>query len=94
MGVPFHEVREWSAAEIDLLAGYYKMAPWGDHHANIQRAMHMQMTANVNRDRDEHPEPYVLNDFMPFHKELIPDDSVEPAGLKSMFKSFARKGKK
>lgn len=83
MGIPFHEVRQWSAAEILLYQCYYRIAPWGEERADLRNAMNMAQTANMNRDTTRKPDPYEITDFMPFHegeKEEI--DPLKGAFLK------------
>lgn len=91
MGIPFHEVRQWSAAEILLYQVYYRIAPWGPERSDINAAMLMQQTANMHRNTATHPNPFELNDFMPFSEKPKPDDEAEPAGLRDLFTAMARK---
>ena len=69
LGVPFHEIRNWSSAEIALYRAYWNISPWGEFRADLRNAMSMQLVAEVNRDRKRKPDPYRVQDFMPFHKE-------------------------
>ena len=92
MGIPFHEVRQWSAAEILLYQVYYRSNPWGEERADIRNGMAMCQTANMHRDPQKHPQPFEVTDFMPFAEKQEPEEtSSEPAGLRDLFKGVARK---
>lgn len=89
MGIPFHEVRTWSAAEITLYQCYYRMAPWGEERADIRNAMQMAQTANMHRSKDT--KAFEVSDFMPFSEKPEPPESNEPAGLRAFFTSLTKK---
>ena len=91
MGIPFHEVRQWSSAEILLYQVYYRTAHWGDERADIRSAMSMCQTANMHRDSTKHPAPFEVTDFMPFAEKPEPEESSEPVGLRELFQGLARK---
>jgi hypothetical protein len=95
MGVPFHEVRQWSAAEISLYQVYYRMDPWGEERADLRNGMLLQQTANMHRDTKANPKPFEIYDFMPYSKKpkkvKKEKPGSEPAGLRQMFKSLAKK---
>lgn len=42
------------------------MEPFGEFRAELRHGQRMSMTANMNRDRKETPEPYKPIDFMNF----------------------------
>lgn len=65
LGVPFHEVRTWSAAEITLYQAYFRVQPFGDQRGDILHALSMAQTANLNRGKRE---PYDWREFLPFEK--------------------------
>ena len=90
MGKPFHEVREWSSAEISLFAAYYRIAPWGEERADIRNAMTMAQTANMHRDTATKPQPFEIGDFMPFSDKPEPDKSDGSAGMRDMFKGLGK----
>lgn len=86
MGIPFHEVRQWSAAEILLYQCYYRIAPFGDERADLRNAMQMSQTANMYRDTKTKPDPFEVTDFMPFAERPEPEQTgSEPAGLRDVF---------
>ena len=91
MGIPFHEVRLWSAAEVLLYQCYYRVAPWGEDRADIRNAMGMCQTANMHRDPVRHPQAFEYLDFMPFYEKPETDHESEPVGLRDMFTAMARK---
>ena len=91
MGIPFHEVRLWSAAEILLYQCYYRIAPWGEERGDIRNAMSMAQNANMHRDTSTRPTPYEVSDFMPFmEKPELPEDA-EPVGLREAFMGLSGK---
>jgi hypothetical protein len=53
-----HEFREWQ--------GYDNDQPFGDYRADARIALLTALIANTNRDRERHPDPYSVADFMPF----------------------------
>ncbi len=87
MGIPFHEVRQWSSAELTLYMCYYRISPFGEERADIRNAMRMAQTANLHRDPSRNPAPFEINDFMPF-LERPPEPEVSPAGLRGLFKGL------
>ena len=89
MGIPFDQVRQWSAATITLYQVYYRMAPWGEERADLRNAMTMSQTANMHRDSRRHPKPFAVDDFMPFTEKR--EEGLDEVGLRQMFKSLARK---
>lgn len=68
MGVPFHEVRQWSAAEISLYMAYYREEPFGFARDDIHNAMGLHQVAEMHRDKKTRSEPFTLKDFWPFSK--------------------------
>ena len=90
MGIPFHEVRLWSAAEILLYQCYYRIAPWGEDRADIRNAMNMAQTANMHRDSGTHPKPYEIDDFMPFREREEEPEDVVADDLKDAFMAFKK----
>ena len=70
MGIPFHEVRKWSSAEISLLIAYYREEPWASARADIHNAMQLQQHAEMHRDKSNRKEPFTLRDFWPFNKDV------------------------
>jgi len=90
MGIPFHEVRQWSSAELTLYMCYYRISPWGEERADIRNAMQMAQTANLHRDTARHPNPFEIVDFMPF-REQPPEPKVSRAGLRGLFRGLVGK---
>ena len=94
LGIPFHDVRQWSAAEILLYQVYYRVAPFGEERADIRSAMSMCQTANMHRDSSKHPQPYELNDFMPFaEREEVEQKGKDTPGMREQFQALMRKKK-
>ena len=92
MGIPFHEVRQWSAAEVILYACYYRIAPWGEDRADIRNAMNMAQTANMHRDPTKHPQPFEIDNFMPFREKADEDEDEGDgsAAMRGMFKKASK----
>jgi len=86
MGVPFHEVRQWSAAEISLYMAYYHIAPWGDDREDLRNAMNMQLLAAV------HGNERTIDDFMPFKDKPEKTGGANPA-LRAHLMAIARRSK-
>ena len=95
MGIPFHEIREWSSAEVMLYQCYYRISPWGPERTDINSAMQLSQTANMHRDVQRKPEPYELTDFMPFSEQPEKEDEEVgvPKGLREAFTAMSRKGR-
>ena len=93
MGIPFHEVRLWSAAVISLYQCYYMIEPWGvkrdDYRAAHQNAG-IAAIAGVKKQGDV---PFVTDDFLlSFEsKEKEETENTEPAGLRDAFKALSGK---
>lgn len=69
MGVPFHEVRQWSAAELSLYMAEYRREPFGEARGDIRHARELHQQAEVYRDRKKHPQQYRWQDFLPFKSQ-------------------------
>jgi hypothetical protein len=57
-------VLEAGIAELGLWAAFYQANPFGEHRADLRAATLAALFANVNRDRDKHPEPFRTRDWM------------------------------
>ena len=91
LGIPYSELgQRISASELTLYQVYYRNHPWGEERADIRNAMQMAQTANMHRGKSQ--AAYKLDDFMPFREKPETDETVEPAGLRDMFKAMTRKG--
>ena len=89
LGIPFHEIRNWSSAEILLYQCYYRIAPWGEERADLRNAMSMSMTANMHRDSTRNPKPFEYSDFMPFAERK--EDVLDTQTMKETFSALARR---
>lgn len=65
--IPSRLLAEWQA--------FYHMEQFGGLDADRRAAMIAGTIANAFRDHDQHPEPFILDDFMPSYRE------AEPAGV-------------
>jgi hypothetical protein len=57
-------VLEAGMAELGLWAAFYQVNPFGEHRADLRAGTLAALFANVNRDRDKHPEPFRARDWM------------------------------
>lgn len=71
--IPSRLLAEWQA--------FYSMERFGGLDSDRRAAMIAGTIANAYRDRDRHPEPFTLEDFMPSYTEAEPTgvDSSSPA---------------
>lgn len=53
---------------------YYQVEPFGEERADLRIATLTALTANINRDPDEHPDAYSPIDFAPF---LLPIEQTQ-----------------
>jgi hypothetical protein len=44
---------------------YARLEPFGERRADLRAAIVACMLANIHRDRDIHPEPFEVSEFMP-----------------------------
>ena len=52
----------------------YAARPWGERRADIRSAQICSLLANVHRDKEKKPDPYTLQDFMPFEEKIEDED--------------------
>jgi hypothetical protein len=45
---------------------YASIEPFGEERADVRAGIIASVIANVNRDRKKRPEPFSVQDFMPF----------------------------
>lgn len=45
---------------------YYNVEPFGEYRSELRHGQSMAMTANINRDSKNRPEPFAAVDFMNF----------------------------
>jgi len=69
MGIPFHEVREWPAAELALYMAHYRLRPFGEDGENIRSAMLRAQMANQYRPKERQHNPYQFTEFWPWNVE-------------------------
>lgn len=92
MGIPYHDIRQWSAAEIMLYQCYYRVAPWGAERDDVRNAMSMAQTANMHRDPRSNPTPFGVDEFMPFsERREKPAAVTTTSGLRAAFRTLTRK---
>lgn len=67
LGIPYSRLaEEISSAELSLYMAYDRIDPFGEHRADIRNAQLLQQTAEMHRNREKDPEPYLIDDFIPF----------------------------
>ena len=67
LGIPYSRLaEEISSAELSLYMAYDRIQPFGDYRADIRNAQILHQQAEMHRNREKDPEPYTLNDFIPF----------------------------
>ena len=91
LGIPFHEVRQWSAAEILLYQCYYQLAPWGDDRADIRTANQTAFIAKATGVTKQGGGDFALDDFMPFRDRAETETEGEPVGLRDAFRALTAK---
>jgi hypothetical protein len=73
---------------------YDQLEPFGELRADFRVAQLTSITANVNRDRERRPEPFIPLDFMPYAEqpELEPEElSPEELSLQIKSELFGKK---
>ena len=88
LGIPFHEVRQWSAAEISLYQCYYRLNPWGVERDDIRTANQTAFIASATGVKKQGGGEFTLADFMPFAER---QDGVVDDGRLSMVEAFRMK---
>lgn len=58
-----------SAAEFAEWQEYYKLEPFGEWRGDLRIGVLAALTANMRRNPDVRPEPFVAKDFMPLFDE-------------------------
>jgi hypothetical protein len=76
--VDSQEFTEWQA--------YDRLEPIGEGRLNLILAGLASMTANINRDREARPEPFEVEDFIPYHMRAPapPAREATPAEVAAM----------
>lgn len=64
LGVPFHEIRTWSCAELALYRAFFNYQPFGEDAENHRHALSRATLVNVNKSPRARPQP--PKDFHPF----------------------------
>lgn len=57
--------RRMSAAEFQAWYEFSTLEPLPDARADVHSARHLAMLANIYRNREEHPEPFGVGEFLP-----------------------------
>lgn len=53
-------------SELGLWQALWGVDPWGEQRADRRAAIGHAMFANANRDAAKRPQPFSINDFMPY----------------------------
>ena len=92
MGIPFHEVRQWSSAEILLYQCYYRTNPWGVERDDIRVANQTSFIASATGVKKRGGNDFTIHDFMPFAEKTQEfDENGDPVGLMEAFKAMSGK---
>lgn len=67
-------LRSMTLREFAMWRVEYAARPWGERRADMRSAQICALLAEIHRDRDKHPEPYTLADFMLFKDEPDEDE--------------------
>ncbi len=85
MGVPFHEVRQWSSAEISLYMAYYGIEPWGEYRADLRNALAIKHNLEAAGAKPKFSKSFELTDFLLFWKRKKPSGSALLAKARALF---------
>lgn len=91
LGIPFHEVRQWSAAEILLYQCYYRLEPWGAERDDIRTAQQTAFVASATGVTKEGGDKFTIEDFMLFRNKPDQDESKSDGGRTAFAAMFGRK---
>lgn len=94
LGIPFHEVRQWSAAELTLYQVYYRMQPWGDVRADLRAANQTASIVSASGAKKEGGGRFTIDDFMLKFGKPEKDETGAPAGLREALMSASRLSRK
>lgn len=64
---------ELSRSELGLWAALWQVDPWDPQRADRRAAIGHALYANSNRDSQKRPQPYKVEDFMPY-LDRAPDE--------------------
>ena len=68
---------------------FYQIEPFGDERADYRQALTTCVLANVNRDKNKKPTPYVPEDFMIGKKRQPQEQPWEQ--MKDMLQTFCQR---
>jgi len=92
LGIPFHEIRQWSSAEILLYQCYYRINPWGVERDDIRAANQTNFIASATGVKKRGGGDFTIQDFMPFAERVQEVDELgAPAGMMDAFKAMSGK---
>ncbi len=87
-----------SSQELCEWRAFYTLEPFGDLVADQRHGIGQALAANLQRDAKRRPEPYVPEDFIPWHEKHRRKDSrtngkllSDPKAQASLIKSLFRK---
>lgn len=79
---------ELSSAELALYMAYDRIDPFGEVRGDIRNAMQLRQQAEMHRNKQEHPEPFQLKDFMPQWIQSRKDSDVDTTSMRSKFRNL------
>ena len=85
LGIPFHEIREWSSAELSLYMAYYKLDPWGEYRADVRNALNIKHSLEAQGVKPKGGGKFKLENFMPFLRLPKPDSGKVRSSVRGFF---------
>ncbi len=76
-----------TASQIAEWMAYDNLEPFGEYRSELRHGQSMAMTANMNRDSKERPEPYGAMDFMNYI-ERPAEKKLSLEEVNSIFQGF------
>jgi len=90
LGIPFHEIREWSSAELSLYMAYYKLDPWGEHRADLRNALSIKHNLEAQGVKPKGGGKFKLENFMLFLCKAKPDTAKVRSSVRGFFASLKK----
>lgn len=67
LGIPFHDICQWSSAELSLYQAYFRVNPWGEERADIRNAVLASFMGNISPAKPKGGKSqFEVSDFMLF----------------------------
>ena len=90
MGIPVSKLKdELSSAELALYMAYDRIDPFGEERADLRNALSLRQHAEMNRDRQKHPAPFEIADFMPFDRSRKQQPKGDSSEIRNTIRNLA-----